>query len=162
MAEVEEAVIEEPKRSRKLLWVLLLLIVGGGAAAAGYIALGSGAKQAPAAAAKPKPLPAQYYKLDPAFVVNFEAEQLVRFLQVTVEVMTRDVAAIDLLKLHDPVIRNDLLLLLSNQQYSIIATAEGKEKLRAQALDTVRRIVDLEGGNGRAIEAVYFTSFVMQ
>lgn len=162
MAEVAEAVIEEPKPSKKKLWVLLLLVLIAGAAGGAYLIASGDAAKKPAVAAKPVLLPAQYYKLDPAFVVNFEAEQLVRFLQVTVELMTRDPAVIDLLKLHDPMIRNDLLLLLSNQQYAVISTAAGKETLRAEALETVRRIVDREGGNGGAIEAVYFTSFVMQ
>ncbi|GMU68541.1 MAG: hypothetical protein AMXMBFR37_08740 [Steroidobacteraceae bacterium] len=147
-----------PAKSKKLLWiVLLLLVVGGGAGGAWY--LKRGAHDAPAA---PKPQPALYYKLDPAFVVNFEAEQLVRFLQVTVEVMSRDPQAIEFIKQHDPVVRNDLLMLLSNQQYAVIATPEGKEALRARALDTLRAVAAREGGKPDAIEAVYFTSFVMQ
>ena len=34
--------------------------------------------------------PALYIGLDPPFVTNFEAEQLVRFLQITVQLMSRD------------------------------------------------------------------------
>ena len=56
-----------------------------------------------------------------ADVVNFEAEQLVRFLQVTIGVMSRDQPTVDFLKQHDPALRNDLLLLLGNQQYSAIS-----------------------------------------
>ena len=44
-------------------------------------------RQARAEVVKGPPL---YVALDPPFVVNFEAEQLVRFLQVTVQVMSRD------------------------------------------------------------------------
>ncbi|HEU4623172.1 MAG TPA: flagellar basal body-associated FliL family protein [Steroidobacteraceae bacterium] len=106
--------------------------------------------------------PPIYIALDPPFVVNFEAEQLVRFLQVTVQVMTRDAATADLVRANDPVVRNDLLLLLGNQHYETISTREGKEKLRAQALATVRKVVANAGGKADKIEAVYFTSFVMQ
>jgi flagellar FliL protein len=63
---------------------------------------------------------------------------------------------------NDPVVRNDLLLLLGNQHYETIATREGKEKLRAQALGAVRKVVTNAGGKADKIEAVYFTSFVMQ
>jgi flagellar FliL protein len=100
--------------------------------------------------------------LDPPFVVNFEAEQLVRFLQVTVQVMSRDPETVEVIKANDPVVRNDLLLLLGNQKYQTISSREGKEQLRRQALDTVRHVVTAGGGKAERVEAVYFTSFVMQ
>jgi flagellar FliL protein len=147
-----------------LLTVLLLILVGGGAAA--YFTLaGDNTKDKKAAdadeAAHPKG-PALYVALDPPFVVNFEAEQLVRFLQVTVQVMSRDPATVDLIKANDPVVRNDLLLLLGNQHYDTISSREGKEKLRGLALEAVRKVVVNAGGKGELVEAVYFTSFVMQ
>jgi flagellar FliL protein len=100
--------------------------------------------------------------LDPPFVVNFEGDQMVRFLQITVQVMTRAPATVELLKANDPVVRNDLLLLLSNQKYDVVATRAGKEKLRADALTTIRHVIDTAGGKGAGVEQVYFTSFVMQ
>jgi flagellar FliL protein len=100
--------------------------------------------------------------LDPPFVVNFQSEQAVRFLQITVQVMSRDPATIEQLKANDPVVRNDLLMLFANQKYAVISTSEGKEQLRAQALDAVRRAVVGAGGKAEHIEAIYFTSFVMQ
>jgi flagellar protein FliL len=107
-------------------------------------------------------LPAQYVKLDPPFVVNFEAKGLMRFLQVTVEVMTRDPETAELIKKNDPMIRNDLIMLFGNQQYESISTREGKEKLRAEALATVAKVIDSEGGDAKKVEQLFFTSFVMQ
>ena len=106
--------------------------------------------------------PPLYAALDPPFVVNFEADQAVRFLQVTVQVMSRDQPTLDLLKANDPVVRNDLLLLFGNQKYATISTSAGKEKLRADALETVRKVVAGAGGKPELVEAIYFTSFVMQ
>ena len=100
--------------------------------------------------------------LDPPFVVNFEAEAAVRFLQVTVSIMTRDPHIQELLKNNDPRIRNDLLLLLGNQKYNTISTREGKEKLQAESLGAVREVVKSAGGEPEKIEALYFTAFVMQ
>jgi len=110
---------------------------------------------------KPK-APATYIKMDPPFVVNFEAKGLMRFLQVSVEVMTRDPATAELLKLHDPRIRNDLLMLFGNQQFESISTREGKEALRAEALKAVENVIKTEGGDGKQVEQLFFTSFVMQ
>jgi flagellar protein FliL len=103
-----------------------------------------------------------YIALEPPFVVNFEASQSARFLQVNVELMTRDAATAALIKENTPLVRNDLLLLFGNQEYAAIGAREGKENLRKQALDTIRNIVKSEGGKPDLVEAVYFTSFVMQ
>jgi len=107
-------------------------------------------------------LPALYLALDPPFVVNFESEQMVRFLQITVQLMSRDPQTIELLKSNDPVVRNDLLLLFGNQEYAVLATRDGKEALRKQALQSVRGVIEKAGGHPERLEAVYFTSFVMQ
>jgi flagellar FliL protein len=147
-----------------ILTVILLVLAGGGAAAYFTFVDKDASKKAASAdeeAAHPKG-PALYVALDPPFVVNFEAEQLVRFLQVTVQVMSRDQATVDLIKANDPVVRNDLLLLLGNQHYDTISSREGKEKLRLMALDAVRKVVTNAGGQADLVEAVYFTSFVMQ
>jgi flagellar FliL protein len=107
-------------------------------------------------------LPAQFVKLDPPFVVNFEAKGLMRFLQVSIEVMTRDPETVDLIKKNDPMIRNDLILLFGNQKYESISTREGKELLRAEALKVVSKVIGDEGGKAEKVEQLYFTSFVMQ
>jgi flagellar FliL protein len=154
-----------PKKGKLgiILTILLLLLGGGGAAAYFLVFAKPDPKAAAEAAAKAaEKAPALYVALDPPFVVNFEAEQLVRFLQVTVQVMSRDPATIDLIKTNDPVVRNDLLLLLGNQNYTTISSREGKEKLRQQALEVVRKVVTNAGGKASKVEAIYFTSFVMQ
>lgn len=106
-------------------------------------------------------MPAIYIPVDPAFVVNFASQGKARFLQVTVEVMTRQPEMTDKIKLHMPVIRNNLMLLFSSQSYDGVSTLEGKETLREEALTVVQDILEEETGDP-GVEAVYFTSFVMQ
>ncbi len=167
-AESEET---EPKKSGKGVLVLVLVIVAvviagvGGAGGAVYWmkSHASAPGAAPATSqAKKTELPAIFIPLDPPFVVNFQSEQAVRFLQVSVQVMTHDPETADVVKLHDPVVKNDLLLLFGGQKYEELATREGKEKLRADALEAVRAIVGKSGGKAANVEALYFTSFVMQ
>ncbi|KPJ89729.1 MAG: hypothetical protein AMJ53_15530 [Gammaproteobacteria bacterium SG8_11] len=105
--------------------------------------------------------PAVYISLDPAFVVNFAEGSRARFLQVTVEVMTRNNQVEQHISTHMPVIRNNLVLLFSSQTYESVSTLEGKESLREEALNVIQRILEEETGDP-GIEAVYFTSFVMQ
>ena len=146
-----------------IITIVVLLLLGGGGAGAWFA---FGGKQDPNAKEEKKEegpkLPPRYVNLDPPFVVNFEAESMVRFLQVTVGVMTREPEVESLIKDNDPRVRNDMLMILSNQTYESVSTAEGKEALRKRCLEAVRGIVKEMGGNPKKVEALYFTSFVMQ
>jgi flagellar FliL protein len=104
---------------------------------------------------------AQYLALDPAFVVNLAGADSSRYLQVSVEVMTRDSKAIDGLKLHMPAIRNNLLMLFGQKTTEDLSGREGREALRQLALTEVQKVMREETGDD-AIEALYFTSFVTQ
>jgi flagellar protein FliL len=158
-----EAKDGEPKKKGKLgliLGIVGVLLLGGGGA--GYFFF---MKKDPAKEEEKKEepqLPAKYIALEPPFVVNFQAEDGARFLQVAVQLMTRDPQVELLLAEHDPQIRNDLLMLLGGQTAADLAGREGKDKLRAQSLETVRAILKREGGDPAKLEALYFTSFVMQ
>lgn len=105
--------------------------------------------------------PALYQKLDPTFVVNFQAEEALRFLQVTVELMTRDEKIIAAVEQHMPIIRNNLIILFSSQDFTTISTRVGKERIRAQTLSEIQKIMKEKTGRP-GVEEVYFTSFVMQ
>ena len=150
-----------PKSGKKKLIIIIaaVLLVGGGA---GTFFLLRGGKAEHAKVEKKIVLPLQFYAMDPAFVVNFEASSVSRFLQIEVRVGTREPEVLEVLKANEPVIRNDLLLLFSNQKYEDIATGTGKDALRHKALKVIQDIVAGAGGKAPAVEAVYFTSFVMQ
>lgn len=111
--------------------------------------------------AKEPKAPPIYVELGEPFVVNFVEAAQIRYLQVRIEAMTRDQAVADAVKTHLPQIRNNLVLMFSNMDYASLATAEGKQKIRNQALVEVQNVLKEETGNSGA-EAVYFTSFVMQ
>ena len=108
-----------------------------------------------------KPAPANYVSLDPPFVVNFEGNSAARFLQISVEVMSRKLEYAEHIKKHMPVIRNNLVLLFGSQTYDKVSTLKGKEDLRQKALSEVQKILEEETGD-TGVEALYFTSFVMQ
>jgi flagellar FliL protein len=182
----------KPPKSKKLLIIIIAAVVllGGGGAGAWFFMQGSadesaeegadeGAEEEGKTAKNDKgkksekgkkgkkkeaevKLPAQFVGLDPPFVVNFEPGASARFLQITVQLMTRELHMKEFLEANNPIIRNDLLLLFGNKQVDEVSTQEGKEALRAAALEAIRKIVKDEGGEPEAIEAVYFTSFVMQ
>jgi flagellar FliL protein len=105
--------------------------------------------------------PVAYLALDPPFVVNIGQAETVRFLQVSMEVMTRDPAVLEDVKRHMPAIRNNLVLLLSAQTYETLSAPQGKEQIRTTALGEIQKILKEHTGKP-GVEAVYFTGFVMQ
>jgi flagellar FliL protein len=124
--------------------------------------LGNESKDEGTEQSEQKPLaPPKYLAIKPAFLVNFQNPKGARFLQVTVEVMSRKETVIEAVKHHLPVIRNSLVFLFSSQDSAVISSREGKESLRQQVLVEIQQILE-EQIDEPGIEDVYFTSFVMQ
>lgn len=162
---VEEAAQTPAGGGKKKLIIMIVaaLVLAGGGFGAWKAFSGKPADgKAEEKAEQKELLPPKYVNLDPPFVVNFEAEAAVRFLQVTIGIMTRDPATELLIKDNDPRVRNDMLMILSGQNYGSVSTNEGKEALRGKCLEAVRTIVKDMHGEPEKIEALYFTSFVMQ
>jgi flagellar protein FliL len=162
----EKPAAPAPKKSKKglIIAVLAVVVLGGGGAGAYFAFAGKKDDSAKKEAEKPAEavkLPAQFVELEP-FVVNFQPGSTSRFLQITVQLMTRELEMVEFLERNKPIIRNDLLLLFGNKRVDEVATQEGKEALRTATLDSVRKIIKDEGGKPEGLENVYFTSFVMQ
>lgn len=142
--------------------VLLVFMSIGGTLLTMHFVAGAREK-AQQAAEEPKPvkMPAIYYPIKPAIVVNFSVRGRQRFLQVELTVMTRDGSVISAIELHQPMLRNALVLLYSGQDFAELQTAEGKELLRQASLQELQRLLEKEIGRP-GIEQVLFTNFVMQ
>lgn len=104
--------------------------------------------------------PNDFFPLSPQFVVNLNDEEAMRFLQVEVQVIAKKAAAMEAVKLNDPVVRNRLMLLFSSQTYHALLTREGKEKLQLDALAEINRVLDEQ--KKPHINGVVFTNMVMQ
>ncbi|MGD9601965.1 MAG: flagellar basal body-associated protein FliL [Gammaproteobacteria bacterium] len=106
-----------------------------------------------------------YVSLEPAFVVNFQdAKKRTKFLKAEISVVTGSPKAQEALTTHMPAVRNSLVLLLSRQVFEELATNEGKEKLRAEALAAVQGVVKEQASKkaAKAVKDLYFSSLVMQ
>lgn len=122
---------------------------------------------APAGQASAAPVPveavkeAQYKTIEPAFVVNIQDGVRFRFLQVEVDVMTRDATAIARLGKVMPRVKSELTMLFGSLQRENVQTVDGQKALQAQALEVINNILKEETGSS-GIAAVYFTKFVVQ
>ena len=105
---------------------------------------------------------ANYQNLKPAFIVNYkDGNGRQRFLQIGVSVMSRDLEALDALKIHEPLLRNNLILLFGSQSFSVLQTPEGKDALAEATLLEIQTLLEAEIGRP-GVEKVLFTDLVMQ
>ena len=173
-----------------IILIVVILAVGGGVAAVFLLSgddnNGDSEEQA-SADGKPVMAAPIYSKIHRVFIINFNDTSKARYLQIEMSIMSRDQHAIDLATEHLPVIRNNFITILSSQKYEVLNTRVGKEQLNSDLLKSINDTIaaevsatpnanepDAEEGDKKAdaptaevdgqkyIEAVYFTSFVMQ
>lgn len=102
-----------------------------------------------------------YLALDPPFVVNIQGAANVRYLQVTAQVKLSDPSLADTVKHNMAPIRDAMIMLLGDRTADQVATLEGKEQLRHDALEAIQATLQELIGQP-AVEEVYFTGFVLQ
>lgn len=131
--------------------VAYLLLVGGGQSAA---ALSEQAQEAQAATREP------IYVDVSKVLVNLQHGGRTRYVQADIELMSYSPKVIEQARRDMPAIRDRLLFLLNAQDFAALKTVQGKEALRADALQAVNAVLGLEPPD--AIEALYFENFILQ
>lgn len=165
----KEEAAEKPagggKKKMIIMIAVIVLALGGGTVGTLFFTgmLGGGADKKEDAAKHEAPAAHDpiYFAFEKPIVVNFETESGLRFLQVGVELMSYDPLAIEAVKTHMPVIKNNVILMFSNQSFEGLAGRDGKDKLREQTLKEIQAVMEKYFGKP-GVEEVYFTSFVMQ
>jgi len=152
-------------KGKLLLWVLLaVLLLGGGAGGAWFFLAGGEDPAAAETAAEAEPeeeeeREALYLDLG-RFLVNFDYKGGIRYVQTEMELMAYSQDAIDRAERNRPAVRNEVIMLLSGQDFDALRTVEGKEQLRSDALAAVNKALGASGKD--AVQEVYFTAFVLQ
>jgi len=118
-------------------------------------------EEEPAAPQPEEIKPTFYHEFKPEIVINFPGDGHPRYMQLSLTAVTHDESVLPALELHEPAIRNDLLMRFSGLEATPLASRDGKENMRMQALEAVRQIMAQRHGSD-AVEDVYFTRFVMQ
>jgi flagellar FliL protein len=105
-----------------------------------------------------------YHEVAAPFIVNFseQSNNQVRYLQIKMKVMARDQATISLFALHEPALVHELLMLFYSQNYDELSTTEGTQALQQASLETINNFLKQQDSSITGLEAVYFTSLVMQ
>ena len=148
-----------------IVTIIALLVIGGGGA---YFFLSDDASSAENGASN-SAIEARgesyYLALEPPFIVNFVYKDTLRYLQMTLSVMSHEPMILEQVTHHMPAIRHRLIMLISNKSFDELNGEDSKEALREEMLLEIRNIVQAEQNkthNPGRVEAVYFTGYVMQ
>jgi len=181
MAEIQQEGVVEKKSSKKLIIIILaavILLAGGGGAAYFFFFKSAPVEgehgehadakteekheekhddpEADAVAAEKL-----YFDLPKPLVVNLPKGSSAKFVLISVSMLIEGADVVDVLKKNEPMIRNNLLMLISAQNAEELKTREGKEKLRVGMLESISATLTKMSGKSR-LKEIYFTSFIMQ
>jgi flagellar FliL protein len=140
----------------------VVLLAGGGAGAFFFM---GGEEKKPAEGEEAEVVeekePPEYVGVPESITSNLPGKHKSRTVQIKMSFMVRGSDKVDLVKDHMPRLKNDVLMLVSQQSADELRTPEGRTLLQERSLETVQAtMTDLVGDS--TIEKVLFVSFVMQ
>ena len=139
--------------------ILLLLILTTSLTSWGTFASGGGEGGGEGAA---QPTGIGYYTLDPEFITNFLSDgPTLGYVRVKVDLMVDNAADIELLKRHDPLLRDAINTLLGAQTLEEVKSQEGREKVRLKCKAKVEELLTKEEGR-KVIRDLLFTNYLYQ
>lgn len=161
-----QVVEEKTNKTTKLLVIIIAVLLLAVISLGVFMLMGSGDNDssADAKATTTVKQPPVYFAIEDPFIVNFSEQSngAVRYMQVKIKVMARSQAVVDMVKEHLPAVQHELLLLFYSQKYDDLQTSEGSQALQQASLATINQILKSETSLEDELEAVYFTSFIMQ
>lgn len=104
----------------------------------------------------------EYMDLRPSFTTNYGGPGAIHYLKVDITLrLSKDPKASERITHNMPYIRHELVMLLMRQTDADVNSLQGKEKLRADALAAVQKVLQDETGT-QPVEDLLFTNFVVQ
>ncbi|MGM3386667.1 flagellar basal body-associated protein FliL [Stutzerimonas stutzeri] len=109
-------------------------------------------------AAAPKTI---YHTLVPALVGNYGSGAKLKYYKADVALRITGTEAEAKVKHHEPLIRNQLVMLFSQQTDASLGSVEAKEALRQEALKQVQAVLNQEEGQP-LVEDLLFNNLIVQ
>ncbi|WP_342625704.1 flagellar basal body-associated protein FliL [Pseudomonas alkylphenolica] len=104
-----------------------------------------------------------YISLSPPFVGNYALDggPKLRVYKADVALRVNSDAAATAVKHHEPLIRNQLVALFTQQNLESMSNVEAKEKLRQEALKQVQQVLENEEGKP-LVDDLLFNNLIVQ
>jgi flagellar FliL protein len=169
MAEVEFESGEEKKSSKKLIIIIMavLILISGGGAGYYFFFMGDSAGDSKEQVEEPEEEEETgnselfYFDLEKPFIVQFPKGNEAKLLQVSISIQVNDELFIEELKKHEPMIRNNFLMVMADTNAGELKTVEGKENLKTSLLEALNEIM-AKMSKKNHVEDLFFTALVMQ
>jgi len=104
--------------------------------------------------------PSVYLDIEKALVTTLQGEGRQRYAQAYVALGATDPQALAAAKLHMPLIRSQLVMVLGSSGFTELQTPEGRQGLVENMLTTVNQVLEQEGEP--SVNQVLFRNFVVQ
>ncbi|WP_313086063.1 flagellar basal body-associated protein FliL [Pseudomonas sp.] len=102
-----------------------------------------------------------YYSLVPALVGNYGSDGRLKYYKADIALRVSGSEAEAKVKHHEPLIRNQLVTLFSQQTDASLGTVEAKEALRQEALKQVQTVLNQEEGKP-LVDDLLFNNLIIQ
>ena len=102
-----------------------------------------------------------YVGLTPALVGNYSSGLKMKFYKADISLKVTGSEAEEKVKYHEPLIRNQLVQLFSQQTDESLGSMDAKEKLRQEALKQVQQVLEQEEGKPY-VEDLLFNNLILQ
>ncbi|WP_031431541.1 flagellar basal body-associated FliL family protein [Methylomicrobium agile] len=163
MAESDQNAGKGKKSTMKLLAIILgAVLLAGGVGGGVFYYLHHSANAEKTAHDDEEEAEKLYYEMAKPLTVNFPRGSSIQMIQISLAFLVAGKEdALEAVKKHEPMIRNNLLMLISAQKPESLNMREEKEKLRAAMLNEVNSILKKMAGKSQ-VKELFFTAFVMQ
>jgi len=102
-----------------------------------------------------------YVGIIPALVGNYSSGMKMKFYKADIALKVTGSKAEETVKYHEPLIRNQLVQLFSQQTDETLGSMDAKEKLRQEALKQVQQVLEQEEGKPY-VEDLLFNNLILQ
>jgi flagellar protein FliL len=102
-----------------------------------------------------------YVGIVPALVGNYSSGMKMKFYKADISLKVIGSEAEEKVKYHEPLIRNQLVMLFSQQTDESLGTQDAKEILRQEALKQVQQVLQQEEGKPY-VEDLLFNNLILQ
>ena len=100
----------------------------------------------------------EYLEMKPKFTVNLAEPK--KYLMVNVQLLVEGAAHVEKIKKLMPVLRNEMIMLLSGMPIASIQTSEQREALRLKTKDTLTGVLTKSKSN-EGFQDVFFSEFLV-
>lgn len=154
----EDGEKKSPKKLIIIIVAVVILLAGGGGA---FFFMKGGAPEGEHVEESAVPVEKLYFDMSKPLVVDFPKGSAAKHGRITLSMLAEGAETIAVLKKNEPMIQNNLLMLIGAQDSSALNSRDGKDVLRKAMLDDINAVLKKMAGKGQ-VEELFFTSFVMQ